>query len=107
MLHLTTMQLFVVFLKKVLLVPYVFSYIYIYIYIYINEIYKSALKVFFQIFADDTCLFYANKFIIDVNISLDDNESWLKANKLISNVKKWNLLVFDPRKKSNEKPLLF
>ena len=41
---------------------------------------------------------------IEVNISLDNNAKWLKANKLTLNVKKSNLLVFDSRKNSMKKP---
>ena len=76
--------------------------------IYINDIYKSAPKVCFHLFADDTCLFYSNKSYkkmeIEVNISLDNIANLLKANKLTLNVKKSNLLVFDSRKNSKEKP---
>ena len=67
--------------------------------IYINDIYKSAPKVCFHLFADDTCLFYSNKSYkkleIEVNIPLDNIASWLEANKLSLNVKKSNLLVFN------------
>ena len=69
--------------------------------IYINDIYKLATKVCFHLFADDTCLFYSNKSYkkmeIEVNISLDNIANCLKANKS-------NLLVFDSRKNSTEKP---
>ena len=41
---------------------------------------------------------------IEVNISFDNNVNCLKANKLTLNVKKSNLLVFDSRKNSKEKP---
>ena len=41
---------------------------------------------------------------IEVNISLYDIANWLKANKLTLSVKKSNLLVFDSRKNSKEKP---
>ena len=75
---------------------------------YITDIYKSAPKVCFHLFADDTCLFYSNKshkkMEIEVNISLDNIANWLKANKLTLNVKKTNLLVFNSRKNSKEKP---
>ena len=45
-------------------------------------------------------------FVTDIYcfISLDNNANWLKANKLTLNVKKSNLLVFDSRKNSMEKP---
>ena len=74
--------------------------------IYIND--KSAPTVCFRLFADDTSLFYSNKSYkkmeIKVNISLDNIANWVKANKLTLNVKKSNLLVFDSRKSSKEKP---
>ena len=41
---------------------------------------------------------------IEVNISLYYIANWLKANKLTLSVKKSNLLVFDSRKNSKEKP---
>ena len=76
--------------------------------IYINDIYKSAPKVCFHLFADDTCLFYSNKSYkkieIEFNISLDNIANWLKANKLTLNVKKSNLLAFDSRKNGKEQP---
>ena len=76
--------------------------------IYINDIYKSAPKVYFHLVADDTYLFYSNKSYmkmkIEVNTSLDNIANWLKANKLILNVKKSNLLVFDSRRNSTDRP---
>ena len=77
--------------------------------IYKGYIHKSALKVYFHLFADDTCLFYSNKSYkkmkIEFNISLDNIANWLKANKLTLNVKKSNLLVFDSRENGKEKPV--
>ena len=73
-----------------------------------SDIYKSAPKGCFHLFADDTCLFYSHKSYkkmeIEVNTSLDTIANWLKANKWTLNVKKSNLLVFDSRKNSKEKP---
>ena len=69
--------------------------------------YKSAPKICFHLFADDTCLFYSNKSYkkmeIEVNISLDNIANWSKINKLTLNVKKSSLLVFDSRKKQSGK----
>ena len=65
--------------------------------IYINDIYKSATKVCFHLFADDTRNKSYKKMEIEVNISLDKIANCLKANKS-------NLLVFDSRKNSTEKP---
>ena len=47
-----------------------------------------------------------NKMEIEVNISLDNIANWLVKGKLTLNVKKSNLLVFDSRKNSKEKPLV-
>ena len=43
---------------------------------------------------------------VEVNIFLDNIANQFKANKLTLNVKKLNLLVFNSRKNSKEKPLL-
>ena len=65
-----------------------------------EDIYKSASKVCFNLFTDGTCLFYSNykKIEIGVNIFLDNIASWLKTIKLILNVKKQILFIFDDRK---------
>ena len=78
--------------------------------IYISDIYKSAPKVYFHLFADGTCLFYPNKSYkkmeIEANVFLDNIKNWLKANNMTLNAKKSNLLVFDSRKISNRNSLL-
>ena len=49
-------------------------------------------------FADDTSIFHSNKnykkLEDEINTSLDNITNWLKANKLMINVKKSNLIVF-------------
>ena len=64
----------------------------------INDIFLAAPKVSFHLFADDTCIFHSNKnyrkLEDEINTSLDNITNWLKANKLMINVKKSNLIVF-------------
>ena len=66
--------------------------------IYINDIFLATPKVSFHLFADDTCIFHSNKnyrkLEDEINTSLDNITNWLKANKLMINVKKSNLIVF-------------
>ena len=65
-------------------------------------IFLSAPKVSFNLFADDTCVFYSNKnlkqFENVMNNALDNIGKWLKANKLTFNVKKSNLTWFNIKK---------
>ena len=67
--------------------------------IYINDIHISSPQVKFNLFADDTCIFHSSKdattLQTDLNTSLENVQSWLKANKLTLNVKKPNLLFFN------------
>ena len=66
--------------------------------IYINDIFLAAPEVSFHLLADDTCIFHSNKnyrkLEDEINTSLDNITNWLKANKLMINVKKSNLIVF-------------
>ena len=66
--------------------------------IYINDMFFAAPKVSFHLLADDTCIFHSNKnyrkLEDEINTSLDNITNWLKANKLMINVKKSNLIVF-------------
>ena len=66
--------------------------------IYINDIFLTTPKVSFHLFADGTCIFHSNKnyrkLEDEINTSLDNITNWLKANKLMINVKKSNLIVF-------------
>ena len=66
--------------------------------IYINYIFLATSKVSFHFLADDTCIFHSNKnyrkLEDEINTSLDNITNWLKANKLMTNVKKSNLIVF-------------
>ena len=58
----------------------------------------AAPKVSFYLFADDTCTFHSNKnyrnLEDEINTSVDNITDWLKAKKLLINVKKSNLIVF-------------
>ena len=64
----------------------------------INDIFLAAPKVSFHLFADDTCIFHSNKnyrnLEDEINTSLENITNWLKANKLMINVKNSNLIVF-------------
>ena len=50
-------------------------------------------------FADDTCIFHSNKnyrkLEDEIDTPLDNITNWLKASKLMINVKKSNLIVFE------------
>ena len=63
--------------------------------LYINDIVSSASKVDFQLFADDTCIFFSHKDkqILEntLNSELALIHDWLVANKLSLNVAKSNL----------------
>ena len=67
--------------------------------IYINDIFLAALKAAFHLFVDDTCMFHSNKnckkLEDKINTSLDNITNWLKANKLMINVRKSNLIVLE------------
>ena len=73
--------------------------------IYVNDIYTSAPKVSFHVFVDDTCLFYSNKNLktleTNVNVALNNIPNWLQANKLMLNVKKSHLLIFNINKNND------
>ena len=66
--------------------------------IYINDIFLAALKLSFHLLADDTCIFHSKKnyrnLEDEINTSLDNITKWLKANKLMINVKNSNIIVF-------------
>ena len=65
----------------------------------INDIYLSAPEISFHLFADDTCLFYANKSYSKLeNIlkcSLCILVNWLKAKKLTLNTNKSKFIAFN------------
>ena len=77
--------------------------------IYINDIPNSSAIINFQLFADDTCLFYSHK-NLDILESTFNQElikinNWLIANKLSLNIGKSNVILFRPRNKS-EGPMI-
>ena len=58
--------------------------------------------------ADDPCVSHSSKQFLsldkELNIALQNVVNWLKANKLNLNVKKYNLLLFNPdRNRTKEK----
>ena len=71
--------------------------------IYINDIAKSSNLLKFILFADDTTVFFTDKNIetltVTLNIEIDKVSNWLIANKLTINIKKTNLLIFKSRQK--------
>ena len=71
--------------------------------LYINDIYLSSPLVKFHLFADDTCIFHSSKnnskLEQELNSTLTNVATWLKANKLSLNVDKSNLLLFTLKKK--------
>ena len=71
--------------------------------IYINDIYKSNDVSKFHLFADDTSIFYSNKNLLNVEITLNNElikvSEWLTANKLTLNVSELNSLLFHPPQK--------
>ena len=72
--------------------------------IYINDIPNSSAILNFNLFADDTSIFYSHKSLDQVestlNLELNSVSNWLKANKLSLNVGKSNLLLFQGRNKT-------
>lgn len=77
--------------------------------IYVNDVCLSAPEVTFQLFVDDTCAFYSHKSLKQIkstlNKALNKAICWLKANKLMLNVKKSKLVLFsigkNPKNKEN------
>ena len=79
--------------------------------IYINYIKNSSKKLDFYFFADGTSLLLTGKTIEQIealcNLELKGFTDWLKANKLMLNVEKSNLVLFRrPRKKVTESIIL-
>ena len=66
--------------------------------VYINDIAISSNILNFQLFADDTCIFYSHKNMATLesilNKELVNVSNWLIANKLSLNVDKTNVLTF-------------
>ena len=77
--------------------------------LYINDINSSSQILKFQLFADDTCIFYSNKNrdILEstLNTELNKVSDWLIVNKLSLNVSKSNVLTFRA-KNANDQPIL-
>ena len=74
--------------------------------IYINDIVKSSYILQFNLFADDTCIFYSSKPNPNIENTLNNElmkvSDWLIANKLSLNVNKSSFLTFS----SNNKEIL-
>ena len=69
--------------------------------IYINDIPNSSDLINFQLFADDTCLFYSHKNLNILEKTFNEEliriNDWLLANKLSLNVDKSNTILFRPK----------
>jgi hypothetical protein len=74
--------------------------------LYINDIVFSSNVFKFNLFADDTSLFYSNNNKNEatevINSELAKISDWLAANKLSLNVGKSKLLIFDNKRKQND-----
>ena len=77
--------------------------------LYINDINSSSDILKFQLFADDTCIFFSHKNISIIentlNSELNKVHNWLVANKLSLNVAKSNVLAFRTKNR-NDQPFL-
>ena len=73
--------------------------------LYINDIVLSSNVFKFNLFADDTSLFYSSTNQTEateiINSELDNISQWLAANKLSLNVGKSKLLIFNKKKDFN------
>ena len=71
--------------------------------LYINDFHNSSTVSNFNIFADDSNLFYTNDSLTNlektVNFELNKIFSWLCANKLSLNIDKTNFVLFHPNQK--------
>ena len=73
--------------------------------LYINDIVFSSNVFKFNLFADDTSLFYSNnnkKATEVINWELAKISDWLAANKLSLNIGKSKLLIFNNKRKQND-----
>ena len=71
--------------------------------IYINDVVNCSSLLRFVLFADDTSIFYSNKYL-DVLMTILNNElhklsTWFQCNKLSLNVKKTHYIVFGSKNK--------
>ena len=77
--------------------------------LYINDIGSSSNILNFQLFADDTCVFYSHKerHVLEntINKELKNVHEWLIANKLSLNVQKSNVLTFRTKNMDNKQIL--
>ena len=79
--------------------------------IFINDILNSSRLLKFNLFADDTSLFYKEKNIITlyrtVNRELELVDEWIGANKLCINTSKTVYLLFHGKRNPGPLPRLF
>ena len=75
--------------------------------IYIKDLLKSSSKLSFDLFADDTNIYFESQSLINlqkvVNKELKHVKKWLDANKLALSVDKKNFVIFhSPQKSLND-----
>jgi hypothetical protein len=77
--------------------------------LYINDFGNSATVLDFNLFADDSNLFYLHKSLqcleTDLNNQLYNVNEWLCANKLSLNIEKSNFVIFHPPQKKISYPI--
>jgi hypothetical protein len=77
--------------------------------LYINDFGNSATVLDFNLFADDSNLFYSHKSLqcleTDLNNQLYNVNEWLCANKLSLNIEKSNFVIFHPPQKKISYPI--
>ena len=71
--------------------------------LYVNDLPNASKILNFILFADDTNVFISHKdpiaMISILNTELDKVSNWLRANKLIINIKKTHNMIFTPRQR--------
>ena len=77
--------------------------------LYINDLPYCSNRLVFQLFADDTNIFFSSKNLdliqTTLNIELKNVSQWLNANRLALNIEKTNFVVFHSPKKKPHKVL--
>ena len=80
-------------------------------FIFINDIVNCSRELFFNLFADDTCVYLKNRNLPDLyrnmNLELGKLGDWLAANKLALNIEKTVYLLFKGKKRMADLPNLY
>ena len=79
--------------------------------VYINDLHDAVIHSLMHHFADDTNMFYCNKYLKKINKYINRDLSqivqWLTANRISLNASKTELIIFRPKNKSITKHLNF